>query len=115
MPWAWMKRWFAAEPEPPELEDDDFELPDVVAVTDVLDLHGIDPKTCKAMVNDFLDQAVELNLGRLRIIHGKGKSVFKRITYNQPQKHPQVRDFYDAPPNLGGWGATIVEMKTNGD
>ncbi len=112
---SWLKRWLSPEPESPEPEDDDFELPDVVPVTDVLDLHGIDPKTCKAMINDFLDQAVELNLDRLRIIHGKGKSVFKRITYNQLQRHPRVHDFYDAPPNLGGWGATIVEMKTNDD
>ncbi|MBN1155216.1 Smr/MutS family protein [candidate division KSB1 bacterium] len=79
-------------------------------VTDVLDLHGFFPEQAEEMVYDFVQNGLDLGLSRLRIIHGKGKSKLKWVVYQVLKEHPQVTDFYDAPPELGGWGSTIVEI-----
>ncbi len=82
-----------------------------VVITDVLDLHGFFPQQVKEVVEEFLQNGKRLNLTHLRIIHGKGRSRLKFETYRVLKSNPLVRDFYDAPPSSGGWGATIVELR----
>ena len=55
--------------------------------------------------------ANELNLYELRLIHGKGKSKLKYACYVALKDNPHVLKYYDAPPERGGWGATIIELK----
>lgn len=88
-------------------EENDFGY---VYVTDVLDLHGTPVSQVAELVNDFLENAVSLGYPQVRIIHGKGKSRLKFLTYQALNRHSKVKDYYDAPPALGGWGATIVEL-----
>jgi DNA mismatch repair protein MutS2 len=98
---------------PPEKKtnqnSDDF-LPEFINVTDVLDLHGFFPEQLPEMLEDFVQNALALNLTQLRIIHGKGKSKLKWTVRKFLESHPQVLQFHDAPPELGGWGATVVEL-----
>jgi len=84
-----------------------------IKVTDVLDLHGFYPDQIPEIIYEFVANAKELNLHELRIIHGKGKSRLKYACYSELRNCPQVTRFYDAPPERGGWGATIVELKPN--
>ncbi len=91
-------------------EDFDDELPEYIEVTDVLDLHGFFPEQVSEMVEQFIKNALELKLYRLRIIHGKGKSKLKWKVYQVLKDHPNVARFGDASPEVGGWGATIVEL-----
>ncbi len=86
------------------------ELPEFVHVTDILDLHGTPLNIIPDLVNDFLDNAIELNLSQVQIIHGKGKSKLKHLVYQILKDHKAVIRFYDAPPELGGWGRTVVEL-----
>ena len=90
--------------------DHDENLPEYIRVTDVLDLHGTDPAIIPDMIESFIANAMELNLKRLRIIHGKGKSRLKHMTINILIHNEYVLRYYDAPPDIGGWGATIVEL-----
>ena len=89
---------------------DDY-LPEYVYVTDELDLHGFFPEQAPEIVNEFIRNAKELKLKRLRIAHGKGKSKMKWTVHRVLKEHPDVAAFSDAPPESGGWGATIVELK----
>jgi len=98
-------------PDQRELDDDENNFPEFIEVTDVLDLHGFFPEQVPEIVNDFIQNALELKLYRLRIIHGKGKSRLKWEVHQVLKAHPQVAWFGDAPPEIGGWGATIVELK----
>lgn len=80
-------------------------------VTDTLDLHGFFPEQVCDIVADFIENAVHLGLRRLRIVHGKGKSRLKWEVHQALKKHPRVDAFSDAPPDMGGWGATVILLK----
>ncbi len=83
-------------------------LPEYYIVTDVLDLHGFFPEQIQEVVEEFVTNAISLKLNRLTIIHGKGKSKLKYLVRKELEKNPHVLDFGDAPPEIGGWGRTIV-------
>ena len=91
-------------------DGEDEEFPEYIYVTDVLDLHGFFPEQAEEMVAEFLNQAVELQLPQVRIIHGKGRSKMKWTVHQVLKEHPAVVSFRDAPSEFGGWGATIVEF-----
>ena len=47
----------------------------------------------------------------MRLIHGRGIGVQRRIVQSLLGRHPLVARFADAPPERGGAGATIVLLK----
>ncbi len=102
----WKRRKKQREEEPEEIS-----LPDKVEVTDVLDLHGFFPEEVPEIIDAFIEHALELELREVKIIHGKGKSKLKWVVAKMLDSHSAVVDYYDAPPNRGGWGATIVELR----
>ena len=81
-----------------------------IQVTDTLDLHGFFPEQIPEIVESFIENARELHLKTLRIIHGKGKSRLKFEVHRVLKKSSQVKKFCDASLDAGGWGATIVEL-----
>lgn len=102
------KKWWE---ELEETEDEAVEsLPEFVQVTNELDLHGFFPEQIPEIINEFISNAIELKIKYLRIAHGKGKSKLKWAVREALKSDPRVLDFKDAPPELGGWGATVVEI-----
>ncbi len=77
----------------------------------VLDLHTFQPKEVKDLVPTYINEARKRGLKEIRIIHGKGQSVLKRIVYASLEANDLVENFRDAAPGEGGWGATIVRLK----
>ena len=59
----------------------------------------------------FLDHAVMATASRVRIVHGHGMGVLKKTIQELLSRHPHVARFYPAPPQEGGAGATIVELR----
>lgn len=82
-----------------------------IRVEDVLDLHGFFPEQVAEVLEEYLRYAVEKQFSEVRIVHGKGRSRLKWETRKILQKHPLVAEFFDAPAERGGWGATIVRIK----
>jgi DNA mismatch repair protein MutS2 len=63
-------------------------------------------------VDEFLDRAVMATASRVRIVHGHGMGVLKKVIAELLATHPHVvAKFYPAPQQEGGAGATIVELK----
>jgi dsDNA-specific endonuclease/ATPase MutS2 len=83
----------------------------VIEITDVLDLHSFRPNETADVVREYLEQATQLGLKRLRIIHGRGIGAQRRTVRTVLERDPRVLQFDDAPPEAGGWGATLVEIR----
>ena len=73
---------------------------------------GNTAEEARERVDKFLDQAFLSGRSRVRIIHGHGKGILRKTLHEMFTHHPQVEKFYLAPPQEGGTGATIVELKT---
>src|SRR3989442_998855 len=96
-----------------QLEDDDntpFPEPVVIEITDVFDLHTIQPREVKAVVEEYLHEAHAKGFRVVRIIHGKGIGIQREIVRGVLSRTSFVLDWSDAPPNAGGAGATIVRL-----
>lgn len=59
----------------------------------------------------FLDEAVLAGLPSVRIVHGKGEGVLRKMTRELLRKHPHVKRYGDATPEEGGQGATVAEFE----
>lgn len=59
-------------------------------------------------VKKYLEKAFLAGLKRVRIVHGKGTGKLRNAVHDYLSKVPYVKEYYLAPPNEGGEGATIV-------
>jgi dsDNA-specific endonuclease/ATPase MutS2 len=82
-----------------------------IPITDVFDLHSVQPKEVEAVVEAYLEEASRMGLKNLRIIHGRGIGVQRRIVRAVLGRTPFVVSYADAPAEAGGWGATIVTLR----
>jgi dsDNA-specific endonuclease/ATPase MutS2 len=82
-----------------------------IPIEDVLDLHTFRPQDIADLLEDYFEECITAGIQSVRIIHGKGKGIQKRQVQRILQKNPRVKSFKDAPPEAGGWGATLVELK----
>jgi dsDNA-specific endonuclease/ATPase MutS2 len=82
-----------------------------IPITDVFDLHSVRPNEVEEVVEAYLDEARRLGLKALRIIHGRGIGVQREIVRAVLARTPFVVAYGDAPPEAGGWGATMVRLR----
>jgi DNA mismatch repair protein MutS2 len=62
-------------------------------------------------VDKFLDEASLASLIKVRIVHGHGTGALRRAIAGLLDGHPHVARFLPAPPDQGGTGATLVELR----
>ena len=82
-----------------------------IPIQDVLDLHTFRPQDISDLLENYFDECLKAGIFSLRVIHGKGKGIQKRQVHQFLQKDRRVKSFKDAPPEAGGWGATVVELR----
>jgi DNA-nicking Smr family endonuclease len=91
---------------PPE----DGELsPMPIPVEDSIDLHSFRPGETASVVSEYLD-AVRDRFEEVRLVHGRGIGVQREVVRSLLARRSDVADFFDAPPERGGWGATVVRF-----
>ncbi len=88
-----------------------FKEPVRLPIENVLDLHAFAPKEIPSVVEEYLWQCRQAGLSEVRLIHGRGKGAQRGVVRRLLTTHPDVISFADAPPQAGGWGATIVWLK----
>ncbi len=91
--------------------DEFFPEPVDVPVQDSFDLHTFSPRDIPSVVESYLEAAIEAGFEEVRLIHGRGKGVQKEVVRRVLSKHPRVSSFREAPPERGGWGATIAWLE----
>lgn len=100
----------SSNPHLPVFEDDE---PVEIPVTDIFDLHSIAPRDVKAAVEAYLEEAHARRFRFVRIIHGRGIGVQRETVRKVLARTPFVESFADAPMEAGGWGATIVTLRSD--
>ncbi|MEK6775346.1 MAG: Smr/MutS family protein [bacterium] len=80
-------------------------------ITDELDLHTFDVRDIKSVVEEYLYQCHLKGFSEVRIIHGKGIGTQRNMVRSVLKNSPYVRSFSEAPPESGGWGATLVRIE----
>src|SRR5499433_3874731 len=81
------------------------------AISGELNVIGKTVNEATEAADKFLDAAYLDNHDRVRIVHGIGMGALKRAIADLLSGHPHVAKFYPAPPNEGGNGATVVELR----
>ena len=85
--------------------------PELAPVHQEINVIGQRAEEARDTVDEFLDRAVMATASRVRIVHGHGMGVLKKVISELLSKHPHVSRFYSAPQQEGGAGATIVELR----
>jgi DNA-nicking Smr family endonuclease len=80
-------------------------------IEDSLDLHPFAPKDVRPVVDEYLKEAAARGFREVRLIHGRGIGAQRASVQSLLAGHPLVLRFFDAPPERGGWGATVVMLK----
>ena len=81
-----------------------------VPIEDSFDLHSFRPEDVRDALTDYLEAAANRGFPEVRVIHGKGKGVRRAEVRRWLASSPVVQDFFDAGPERGGMGATIVVL-----
>jgi DNA mismatch repair protein MutS2 len=81
--------------------------------TSAMDLNVIGCTVDEALsrAERFLDETLLSDQRVVRLIHGYGTGQLKRALAGFLQQHPLVARFATAPPEQGGGGVTVVELK----
>jgi DNA-nicking Smr family endonuclease len=78
-----------------------------IPIEDCLDLHSFLPKEVASVVSEYLD-AARGRFREVRLIHGRGIGVQREVVRSLLERRDDVELFFDAPPERGGRGATVV-------
>ena len=76
-----------------------------------LNVIGCNVDEAIARAERFLDESLLSDQRVVRFIHGYGTGQLKRALNGFLQQHPLVARFATAPPEQGGGGVTVVELK----
>lgn len=87
------------------------DAPVVLPIEETLDLHAFAPRDIPGVVSDYLEECVRRGYPEVRLIHGRGTGTQRAIVQALLARHPLVEEFADAPPDRGGWGATVVRLR----
>ncbi|PMP85990.1 MAG: hypothetical protein C0174_02845 [Thermodesulfobium narugense] len=76
-----------------------------------ISVRGLRAEEAIQKVEKFIDKSLISNIPYVRIVHGKGEGILRKIIHEILEKHPQVKSFNLADPHEGGAGVTIVHFK----
>lgn len=95
----------ASDPAGPQGE------PVEIPITGELDLHPFAPRDVASVVEEYLRECVARRILDVRLVHGRGRGVQRAVVQRVLRSLPDVASFGDAPPQSGGWGATLVRLR----
>ena len=75
-----------------------------------LDLHGLRLEEALEKTEKYLNDAALAGLEEVLIYHGLGKGILAKGVTELLKNHPLVKEFKDAPPHMGGYGAKLVRL-----
>ena len=76
-----------------------------------INIIGFDSERAREDLERFLDQAFTTGAPTVRVVHGHGAGILRRMVADVCRSHPAVRGFRHPPQHLGGSGATEVDLE----
>ena len=76
-----------------------------------IDVRGMRGDEALQAVVYYIDNAIQYNAGRVRILHGTGTGALRRIIREYLKVTPDVKHFQDEHVQFGGAGITVVELQ----
>ena len=76
-----------------------------------LDVRGKRVEEVMPQLEQFIDNAILLGHGEIKILHGKGEGVLRNVVRDQLKKYKQVASAADEHVDRGGDGITVVVLK----
>ena len=76
-----------------------------------LDLRGKRVDEAYSLIQKYIDDAILLSLGEVRILHGKGNGVLRQVTRDYLKSVKEVKKYHDEALERGGAGITVVLFK----
>ena len=77
----------------------------------ILDVRGKRVDEVVPLLDQFMDTSVLLSQGEVKILHGKGEGVLRKVIREQLRKYKQVASVADEHVERGGDGITVVVLK----
>ncbi|ADV67312.1 endonuclease MutS2 [Deinococcus maricopensis] len=77
-----------------------------------LQLRGLGVEEAVEELRSAIAEAAALRETPLRVVHGKGQGVLRRLIRDYLKTEKRVASFHDAEPNQGGHGVTIINIKS---
>ncbi|MGH9476879.1 MAG: endonuclease MutS2 [Terriglobales bacterium] len=76
-----------------------------------LNLIGLRAEEAEERLDKFLDDALLAGAEHVRIVHGSGFGVLRKLVADALRVHSQVAHFAHPPQNQGGQGVTLADLK----
>jgi len=75
-----------------------------------IDVRGMRGDDALQAVTYFIDDAIQTNASRVRILHGTGTGILRQLIRDYLRTVPGVKHFQDEHVQFGGAGITVVEL-----
>lgn len=76
-----------------------------------IDVRGFRAEDALQAITYFLDDALQFNAGRVRILHGTGHGILRSLIREQLKTNSAVKNFHDEDVRFGGAGITVVDLE----
>lgn len=75
-----------------------------------IDIRGMHIDEALTAVSYFIDDAIQLEQSKVRILHGTGTGALRELVRNYLKTVPVVKHFHDEHVQFGGAGITVVDL-----
>jgi DNA mismatch repair protein MutS2 len=79
--------------------------------TTEMSIRGMRAEEANLDLQRFLDEAILGNLHQVRIVHGKGEGILRKIVHDFLRRHRDVESYRLGEPSEGGDGVTIAVLR----
>ena len=75
-----------------------------------LDIRGYSKSEAEASVQEFFDNALMSSVARLKILHGKGSGVLKKVVWSKAKEYKDIKKIWHPEEEFGGHGVSFVSF-----
>ncbi|MNE35317.1 Endonuclease MutS2 [compost metagenome] len=89
----------------------DYQIQQRASFSPEIDVRGMRGEETLYELEKFMDRALMMGLSSLRILHGRGDGILRKLIRDYLKKYSAVDQMEDEHPDRGGDGVTIVKLK----